>query len=104
MKKITLEKTCYCFIHEEKDLYGGHECYKAYYETVRRNIQHKIKQYEHHADELDQARDIAEHDENVFDQIAPGAQEEEANSDQEQSNESENIHLFQSWQSMPQRI
>ena len=49
---------------------------------------------EHHVEELDQARELAENDYNAYDQIAPGTQQQESETAQEEPTVSEEFVFF----------
>lgn len=58
-------------------------------------IEHKFNEYEHHADELEMARDIAEaENEDIYDELAPSTQQTEAETAEEESFESETFVYF----------
>lgn len=80
--------------NEETDLIGKQKTYKDQYESFKHIIEHKCSQYENHVDELDIARDIAEAEYNAFDEIAPGAQQMEAETAEEQPVESESFIYY----------
>ena len=53
-----------------------------------------MNQYEHHVEELDQARELAENDYNAYDEIAPGTQQQESETAQEEPTVSEEFVFF----------
>ena len=63
---------------------------KCHYTAVKRMIYYKSKQYEHHVDELEIAREMAEKDyQNAFDELASGTEQTECETAEEQTVESE---------------
>ena len=64
--------------NEATDMFGCYKTYKQHYETRKYEIDKKCKIYEHHVEELEMARLAAECDDNAYDDVAPSAQEQEA--------------------------
>ena len=62
---------------KEEDLKGNHETYEQMYNSVKSFLNHKVKQYEQNAEELDKAREDAENECNNFDEIAPATEHTE---------------------------
>ena len=80
MKIITLKKKLMLFFpcrKENLDLLQGFDTYKEHYESMKYSIDANCSLYEHHVEELDQARTMAETDLDVFDEIAPGTEQVE---------------------------
>ncbi|XP_060603693.1 uncharacterized protein LOC132756597 [Ruditapes philippinarum] len=84
----------YPWRNEEKDLLGHFATYKEQYESVQNAVNEKCACYEHHVDELELARNMAEAEYNAYDEIAPGTQEEEAETAEEEPVESETFIYF----------
>ncbi|XP_033746958.1 uncharacterized protein LOC117332184 [Pecten maximus] len=64
--------------NEEKDILGGHETFEQHYNSKANIIKAKQKQYEHHYEELEQARQQAEGEIEDFEEIAPNTEYTEA--------------------------
>ena len=81
--------------NESTDLIGTYESYKYHYTAVRRMVDHKCKEYEHHAEELELARERADNDyQDAFDELAPGTEQIESETAEEQTVESEKFVYF----------
>jgi hypothetical protein len=80
--------------NEETDLLGNFSTYKEHYESMKHMIDHKCATYEHHADELELARDLAEAEYDAFDEIAPSTQQIEGDDAEEEPVESEQFIYF----------
>ena len=59
--------------NEEKDLRSGFETFAAHYKALKISIESKSNEYEHHAEELELARQMMEDEDNAYDQIAANA-------------------------------
>ena len=58
-------------------------------------VDHKCKEYEHHVEELEIARERAENDyQDAFDELAPGTEQIESETAEERTVESENFVYF----------
>ncbi|XP_053402924.1 uncharacterized protein LOC123548901 [Mercenaria mercenaria] len=68
--------------------------YKEHYESLKETVDQKCSYYEHHAEELEIARDLAEAEYDAFDEIAPGTQQVEAETAEEETVESETFIYF----------
>ena len=74
------------FIHwrnEEKDLISGFETFEAHYKALKISIESKSNEYEHHTEELELARQMMEDEDNAYDQIAPNAEQENREAEDE---------------------
>ena len=80
--------------NEQKDLIGSFDTYEAHYNSVQTSLISKRNEYEHHAEELELARQIMEAEERNFDQIAPNAEQENREAEEEGSGESEKFVCF----------
>ena len=61
---------------EDTDLISTYNTYKDHYTAVKGRVDSKCKEYEHHVEELELAREMAENDmQDAFDEIAPGMQD-----------------------------
>ena len=84
----------YPWRNEHRDLIGNFDTYKEHYESMKYMINLKCKEYEHHVDELEEARNMAEADYDAFDEIAPGTEQVEADTAEETPVESEAFVYF----------
>jgi len=80
--------------NEQSDLLGDYDTFEAHNLQLKKFIDFKVQQYEHHVEELEQARELAEKDYNAYDDVAPGAQEQESEALQEEPVESEEFLFF----------
>ena len=81
--------------NDSTDLIGTYDSYKDHYTAVRRIVDHKCKEYEHRVEELAIARERAENDyQDAFDELAPGTEQMESETAEEQTVESENFVYF----------
>ena len=69
--------------NEEKDLKSGFETFEAHYKALKISIESKSNEYEHHAEELELARQMMEDEDNEYDQIAPNAEQENREAEDE---------------------
>ena len=79
--------------NEAKDLLGSYETYKAHYNVLKDNLESKRSQYEHHIEELELARQMAEEDD-AYDEIAPNAEHENREAEEEGEREAKNFVYF----------
>ena len=80
--------------NEQKDLIGSFDTYEAHYESVQTSLISKRNEYEHHAEELELARQMMEAEERDYDQIAPNAEQENREAEEEGTGESEKFVCF----------
>ena len=80
--------------NEQKDLIGSFGTYEARYNSVQTSLVSKKNEYEHHAEELEIARQMMENEERDYDQIAPNAEQENRETEEEGSAESEKFVCF----------
>ena len=80
--------------NEQKDLIGSFGTYKARYNSVQTSLVSKRNEYEHHAEELEIARQMMENEERDYDQIAPNAEQENRETEEEGPAESETFVCF----------
>ena len=80
--------------NEQKDLIGCFDTYEAHYNSVQTSLISKRNEYEHHAEELELARQMMEAEERDYDQIAPNAEQENREAEEEGSGESEKFVCF----------
>ena len=80
--------------NEATDLFGSYKTYKQHYEARKYEIDNKCKVYEHHVEELEMARLATECDDNAYDDVAPSAQEQEAEAAMEEPIQSEAFVYF----------
>ena len=80
--------------NEQKDLIGSFGTYEARYNSVQTSLVSKRNEYEHHAEELEIARQMMENEERDYDQIAPNAEQENRETEEEGSAESEKFVCF----------
>ncbi|VDI06331.1 Hypothetical predicted protein [Mytilus galloprovincialis] len=83
----------YPWRNELMDLKNGFETYQQMYQTVRRIIENKAKQYENNAEELDRALESAENECNQYDDLAPGTQQVELD-DMEEGVAESDVYTF----------
>ena len=69
--------------NEEKDLISGFETFEAHYKALKTSIELKFNEYEHHAEELELARQMMEDEDHAYDQIAPNAEQENREAEDE---------------------
>ena len=62
--------------NEEKYLISDFETFEAHYKTLKASIESKSNEYEHHAEELELARQMMEDEDKAYDRIAPNAEQE----------------------------
>ena len=84
----------YPWRNEQNDLKGNFGTYKEHFESMKHMIELKCREYEHHVEELEQARDMAETECDAFDEIAPGTEQIEADTAEENAVESEAFVYF----------
>ena len=80
--------------NEQKDLLGPFETYRAHYNTMKESLEVKRNQYEHHSEELELARQMMEAEEAEYDGLAPNAEQENREAEEEGVKESENFVYF----------
>ena len=80
--------------NEQKDLMGSFGTYEARYNSVQTSLVSKRNEYEHHAEELEVARQMMENEERNYDQIAPNAEQENRETEEEGPAESEKFVCF----------
>ena len=80
--------------NEESDLLGNFTTYKEHYESVKSTIDSKCEEYEHHVEDLELAKSLAEAEYDAYDEIAPGTQQVEADTAEEESTDSEAFVYF----------
>ena len=80
--------------NEQKDLLGSFETYRAHYNTMKESLEIKRNQYEHHSEELELARQMMEAEEAEYDGLAPNAEQENREAEEEGVKESENFVYF----------
>ena len=84
----------YPWRNEQSDLKGTNETYESMYNSVRRIVESKAKQYEHNVEKLDKAIEEAENDCHQYDEIAPGTQQVELEDVEEGSTEADQYVHF----------
>ena len=80
--------------NENVDVLGGYSCYKDRYESCRHVVDNKAKKYEHHIEELEQARQAVEEELDAHDELAPNAQQANAEDEQEGNKETDDYVHF----------
>ena len=80
--------------NEQKDLMGSFGTYEACYNSLQTSLVSKRNEYEHHAEELEVARQMMEIEERDYDQIAPNAEQENGDTEEEGPAESEKNVCF----------
>ena len=80
--------------NEQKDLLGSFGTYRAHYITMKESLEIKRNQYEHHTEELELARQMMEAEEAEYDELAPNAEQENREAEEEGVKESENFVYF----------
>ena len=80
--------------NEQKDLMGSFGTYEARFNSVQTSLMSKRNEYEHHAEELEIARQMMENEERDYDQIAPNAEQENREMEEEGPAESEKFVCF----------
>ena len=79
---------------KEVDLLSCCSSYKEHNESIKHVNDHKCSQYEHHIDELEAAREIADAEYDAYDEVAPSTQQVEADTAEEQPVESKQFIYF----------
>ena len=77
--------------NEQKDLLGSFEPYRAHYNTMKESLEIKRNEYEHHSEEIELARQMMEAEEAEYDGLAPNAERENREAEEEGVKESENF-------------
>ena len=80
--------------NEQKDLMVSFGTYEARYNSVQTSLVSKRNEYEHHAEELEVARQMMENEERNYDQIAPNAEQENRETEEEGPAESDKFVCF----------
>ena len=81
--------------NEDTDLISTYKTYKDHYTAVRGWIDCKCREYENHVEELQLAKEMAENDmQDAFDEIAPGTEQIESETAEEQPVDSEKFVCF----------
>ena len=80
--------------NEQKDLLGSFGTYRAHYNTMKESLEIKRNQYEHHTEKLALARQMMEAEEAEYDGLAPNAEQENREAEEEGVKESENFVYF----------
>ena len=80
--------------NEQKDLIGSFGTCEARFNSVQTSLVSKRNEYEHHAEELEIARQMMENEERDYDQIAPNAEQENRETEEEGPAESEKFVCF----------
>ena len=85
--------------NEQKDLIGSFDTYEAHYVSVQNvsvqtSLISKRNEYEHHAEDIELARQMMEAEERDYDQIAPNAEQENKEAEEEGTGESEKFVCF----------
>ena len=80
--------------NEQKDLLGSFGTYRAHNNTMKESLEIKRNQYEHHTEELELARQMMEAEEAEYDELAPNAEQENREAEEEGVKESENFVYF----------
>ena len=78
--------------NKQKDLLASFDTFEAHYNTLKKSIESKSNDYEHHTEEL--ARQMIQDEENAFDQIAPNTEQEKREAEGEGVKEAENFVYF----------
>ena len=80
--------------NEDEDLLAKYSSYKEHYLARKNEIDMRCKVYEHHVEELEMARQAAENDCDLYDEIAPSTQQAEAEAEVEGSSEAKSFIYF----------
>ena len=80
--------------NEQKDLIGSFDTYEAHYNSVQTTLISKRNDYKYHAEEFELARQMMETEERDFDEIAPNAEQENREAEEEGPGESEKFVCF----------
>ena len=70
---------------------GSFDTFEAHYNSLKTSLQSKSNEYEHHTEELELARQMMEAEESAYDQIAPNAEQENMEAQEEGAKEAENF-------------
>ncbi|XP_061184994.1 uncharacterized protein LOC133193010 [Saccostrea echinata] len=90
--------------HESIDLISGTDTFEKSFHLKKSFLTHKVKEYEFNAEQLDAALQMATEDfSEAFDELAPNAQQREAEDENEGSLESENFVQFNPERPIEQR-
>ncbi|XP_062602358.1 uncharacterized protein LOC134264070, partial [Saccostrea cucullata] len=89
---------------ESVDLISGTDTFEKSFNLRKSFLTHKVKEYEYNADQLDAALQMASEDfSEAYDELAPNAQQTEAEDENEGSHESENFVPFNPERPLEQR-
>ena len=80
--------------NEERDLISGFKTFEAHYKALKTSIESKSNEYEHHAEELELARQMMEDEDSPYDQIAPNAEQENREAEDEGIREADKFVYF----------
>ena len=80
--------------NEQKYLLGSFETYRAHYNTMKEQIEVKRNQFQHPSGELELARQMMEAEEAEYDELAPNAEQENREAEEEGAKESETFVHF----------
>ena len=80
--------------NEQKDLLASFDTFEAHYNSLKKSIESKSNEHEHHTEELELARQMIQDEENAFDQIAPNTEQKHRETEAEGVKEAENFVYF----------
>ena len=80
--------------NEERDLISGIDTFEGHYKSLKKSIESKSNEYEHHAEEIEIARQMMEDENNTYDQIAPNTEQENRETEEEGMKEAEKFVYF----------
>ncbi|MCG8077008.1 MAG: AAA family ATPase, partial [Candidatus Thiodiazotropha taylori] len=80
--------------NEQKDLLGLFETYTAHHDSMKALLEQKRNEYEHHTEELELARQMMEAEEASYDRLAPNAEQENREAQEEGVKDAEDFVYF----------
>ena len=80
--------------NEERDLIAGFDTFEGHNKSLKESIESKSNEYEHHAEELEIARQMMEDENNTYDQIAPNTEQENREAEEKGMKEAEKFVYF----------
>lgn len=80
--------------NEQKDLLGPFQTYTAHHHSIKASLEQICNEYEHHTEELELARQMMEAEEDSYDKLAPNAEQENREAQEEGVKEAEDFVYF----------
>ena len=80
--------------NEQKYLLGSFDTFEAHYNSLKTSLESRSNEYEYHTEELELARQMMKDEESAYDQIAPNAEQENREAEEEGTKEAEFVLYF----------